>query len=103
MVDGLPLFGGAQLATLVCPLTRDGVAKLHAATMSGACLAVARRRKEARYPELVGTQGRARLVVLTGEVGGRFSKNSSVPSGPRQRDGPLGATVAEKSGSCCVD
>ena len=39
VVDGLPLFGGAQLAvdtTLVCPLTRDGAAKPRTATMSGA-------------------------------------------------------------------
>ena len=47
-----------------------------AATMSGACLEVARR-KEARYPELVGNQGRARLVVLAGEVGGRFSSETA--------------------------
>ena len=42
VVDGLPLFQGAQLAvdtTLVCPLTRE---------------CVARRRKETRCPELVG-------------------------------------------------
>ena len=39
VVDGLPLFGGTQLAvdtTLVRPLTRDGAAKPRAATMSGA-------------------------------------------------------------------
>ena len=80
VVVGLPLFGGAQLAvdtTLVCPLTRNGAAKPRAATMSGACLEVARRRKEARYPELVGNQGRARLVVLAGEVGGRFSSGTA--------------------------
>ena len=80
VVDGLALFGGAQLAvdtTLVCPLTRDGAAKPRAATMSGACPEVARRRKEARYPELVGNQGRARLVVLAGEVGGRFSSETA--------------------------
>ena len=76
VVNGLPLFGGAQLVvdtTLVGPLTREGEAKPRAATVSGACLAVARRRKETRYPELVGDQGRARLVVLAGEVGSRFS------------------------------
>ena len=80
MVDGLPLFGGGQLAvdtTLVCSVTRDGAAKPRAATMSGACLEVARRRKEARLPRTRGNQGRARLVVL----------NSSVPSGPRQHEG----------------
>ena len=38
------------------------------------CFRVARRRKETLYPELVGDGGRARLVVLAGEVGGRFSE-----------------------------
>ena len=62
LVDGLPLFGLAVDTTLACPLTRDGAAQPRAATMSGACLEVARR-TEARYPELVANQGRARLVV----------------------------------------
>ena len=39
----------------------------------GAALAAARRRKEKTYPELTGQFGRARLVVLAGEVGGRWS------------------------------
>ena len=34
----------------------------------------ARRRNQRRYPELAGEGGRARLVVLACEVGGRFSK-----------------------------
>ena len=71
MVDGLPLFQGAQLAidtTLVCFLTREGVAQPRTATMSGARLEVARRRKEARHLELADNRG-ARLVVLVGEVG----------------------------------
>ena len=80
MVDGLPLFQGAQMAidtTLVCPLTREGVAQPRTATVNGARLEVARRRKEARYPELAGDRGRARLVVLAGEVGGRFSDETA--------------------------
>ena len=80
VVDGLPLFQGAQLAidtTLVCPLTREGVAQPRTATVNGARLEVARRRKEARYPELAGDRGRARLVVLAGEVGGRFSDETA--------------------------
>ena len=36
-------------------------------------LSRARRRKEQRYPELVGPGSRARLVVLAVEVGGRWS------------------------------
>ena len=45
LVDGLPLFQGAQLAvdtTLVCPLTREGEAKPHTATTSGVRLEVAK-------------------------------------------------------------
>ena len=38
-----------------------------------AALSEARRRKQCTYPELSGTQGRARLVVLAAEVGGRWS------------------------------
>ena len=39
-------------------------------------LAAARRRRELRYPELAGDHGRARLVVLASEVGGRWSEES---------------------------
>ena len=73
VVDGLPLFRGAHLAidtTLVC-LTREGVAKPRCATENGASLVRARARKE--FLELAGAEGRARLVVFGGEVGGRFS------------------------------
>ena len=38
---------------------------------------MARRRKERLYPELVGDRGRAQLVVLAGEVGGRFSAEAA--------------------------
>ena len=41
--------------------------------MDGASLETARRRKERRYPELSSQFGRARLVVLACEVGGRWS------------------------------
>ena len=40
-------------------------------------LGAARRRKERRHPELVGSRSRARLVVLAVEVGGRFSAETS--------------------------
>ena len=74
VADGLPLFGGAQLAvdtTLVWPLHADG--SRHAADSDGAVLATARRRKERTYSELVGPESRARLVVLALETGGRWS------------------------------
>ena len=79
VADGLPLFGGAQLAidtTHVCALRRDGNPTSHAAEEDGAALRRARQRKERTYPELVGRRARARLVVLAVEVGGRWSEEA---------------------------
>ena len=76
VADGLPLFGGAQLAidtTVVSALHADGTARRRAATHDGVATAEARRRKCRTYPELAGLHGRARLVVLAVEVGGRWS------------------------------
>ena len=76
VADGLPLFGGAQLAidtTLVSTLHCDGSARRGAAHRDGAALVTARRKKERTYPELIGPHARARLVVFAGEVGGRWS------------------------------
>ena len=67
VADGLPLFGGAQLAvdtTQVSPLHADGSPHRHAADSDGSVLATARRRKERTHPELEGPESRARLVVL---------------------------------------
>ena len=77
VVDGL--FRGAQLAidtTMVSPVRSDGTASRQCATTSGAALDQARRRKERTYPELAQPHGRARLVVLGCEVGGRWSDES---------------------------
>ena len=79
VVDGLPLFGGAQLAmdtTLVCALHRDGTPVGRAAETDGVALKTARRRKERPYPELLGRRARAKLVVLAVEVGGRWSEET---------------------------
>ena len=79
VADGLPLFGGVQLAvdmTLVSPLHCDGTPHRGAAHVDGALLARARQRKETTYPELVGPRARARLVVLAGEIGGRWSEET---------------------------
>ena len=76
VVDGLPLFGGRQLAvdtTLVGALHADGTGRVGAANRDGVALVAARRRKETTYPELVGPRSRCRLVVLGGAVGGRWS------------------------------
>ena len=76
-VDGLPLFGGAQLAidtTLVSTLHENGLPRR--AAVDGAALQAARRRKERRYPELARGFGQARLVVLDMEVCGGWSKKT---------------------------
>ena len=80
VVDGLSLFRGAQLAidtTLVSPLSRNGTTRPRYATVSGAALDQARIRKERRYPEVAGDHGRACLVVLAREIGGRFSSETA--------------------------
>ena len=56
VVDGLPLFGGVQLAvdtTLVSAVQGDGVPRRGAANRDGVALASARRKKARTYPELV--------------------------------------------------
>ena len=73
-----PLHGGAQLAidtTMVSPLHRDGRARRGAVAHDGAALRQARTRRT--YPELAGEGGRARLVVLAAEVGGRWSEETA--------------------------
>ena len=62
--DGLPLFGGTQLAivtTLVSTLHCDGSARRGAAHRDGVALLTARRKKERTYPELIGPHAQARL------------------------------------------
>ena len=88
LADGLALFGGVQLAidtTLVSPLHADGTARPGAARNDGVALRVARRRKERRYPELSGHNNRCRLVVLAGEVGGRWSDETRTLEPPLLR------------------
>ena len=80
VADGLTLWRGAQLAvdtTMVSPLRRDGSPKPRAANHDGAALEVARRKKENTFPELAGEGGRARLVVLAAEVGGRWNAETA--------------------------
>ena len=75
VADGL-LLGGVQLAidtTLVSTLHCDGCPRRGAAHTDGVTLVAVRRRKERTYPEFVGPRSRARLVVLAGEVMGRWS------------------------------
>ena len=73
VVDGLPLWNGAQLAidtTMVSPVRSDGTARAATASINGKALDVARARKARRYSELSGEHGKYRLVVLGTEVGG---------------------------------
>ena len=77
VADGLPMFSlrstprwSPPCGVTVPPLPRS-------ANVDGAALQAARRRKErGAYPELAGPRGRARLVVLAGEVGGRWSEET---------------------------
>ena len=78
MANGLPLWGGAQLAvdtTLVCPIRRNGTPQPGAAITDGTQLQTARTRKEQKYHELLASR-RCRLVVLALEVGGRWSEEA---------------------------
>ena len=60
--------------TTVCALHGDGTpSHVGAADTDGAVFIRVRRRKERRYPKLVGPGSRARLIVLAVEVGGRWS------------------------------
>ena len=65
VADGLPLFGGMQLAidtTLVSAVQGDGEPTRGAADRDSVALRRARRRKEQTYPELVQPGARARLT-----------------------------------------
>ena len=77
VVDGLPLHGGAQLAvdtTLVSALHGDqGGAPLNEMAWHSWL-----KRKEQSHPEFLGARCRAWLVVLAVEVGGRFSRETSL-------------------------
>ena len=79
IANGLPLWGGAQLAvdtTLVSPLTRAGHPRMRGGQYRGTALRDARRNKERTYPELLPDR-RCRLVVFGIEVGGRWSDEAA--------------------------
>ena len=79
IADGLPLWGGAQLAvdtTLVSPLTRAGRLRMRGGQYRGTALRDARRNKERTYPEFLRDR-RCRLVVFGIEVGGRWSDRAA--------------------------
>ena len=108
IAEGLPLFGGAQLAidtTLVSAHHCDGSARRGGAAMDGAALVAARRRKETTYPELVGPRGRAKLVVLAIEVGGRWSQETAtflrlLAAAKAGTSAPFSGNALSRRGSC---
>ena len=79
IANGLPLWGGVQLAvdtTLVSPLTAAGAPRRARGCTTGAALRLARQAKERTYPELCRS-ARSRLTVLALEVGGRWSAEAA--------------------------
>ena len=80
VANGLPLYGGAQLAvdtTLVSPVRGDGRPRAGAQWRPAVAIRDAERSKTVRYHELTG-ENRCRLVVLAFEVGGRWSASAAV-------------------------
>ena len=75
VVDGLPIFSGAQSTPFWC-VRCEKKKTTRAAVEDRVRVTRARRRKEATCPELVGKRARARLVVLGVEMGGRFSEET---------------------------
>ena len=87
IANGLPLWNGSQLAidtTLVSPLTASAQPRRHQRTTTAAALRLARQAKERFYPELQGG-GRARLVVVGLEIGGRWSQEAAALIGSLAR------------------
>ena len=73
--------------TLVSPLHGDGTASRNANQVDCVALREAYRDKRRTYPELCQSDGRAKLVVIAGEVGGRWSQETKdflVVSGVRR-------------------
>ena len=95
VADGLPLFGGVQLAidtTLVSAVRQDGTPRPGATVRDGVTLREARRSKERVYPGLTGVGGRARLVGhrRRGREGvGRLKQPISCPLWPQPRRAPF--------------
>ena len=84
VAEGVSVFGGVQLAldaTLVSAHHGLGTPLRKADKIDGVALQHARKRKEHRYPELCGLNGRTRLVVIAGR-GGRtvVSRNPGIPA-----------------------
>ena len=77
VVYGADPLGRAQCCdvTLVSPISRVGQPQPRADVRDGACVRRARRRKRRVYPELL-RGGPHALVVLAGEIGGRWHRDA---------------------------
>ena len=62
---------------LLSVLKGDGTVLGRGSQLDGVALRAARRRKERTYPELVRPGQKAKLVVLAGEVAGRWSEETA--------------------------
>ena len=90
-MDGLPLFGGSQLAvnaTFVSALHANGQAPRGAAQEDGAALITARRRKERRYPGWgqVPARGWSSLAWKWRKM---VSGDTDLPQAAGTREGPF--------------
>ena len=95
VVDGLPLFGGAQLAvdsTLVSALHCDGSARRGAGDRDGVALVAARRRKERTCTELV-RRGQSRVGGCAGVRCWRAQRPARSPSLCRKDEFPVEVMV----------
>ena len=73
---GLPVFGGLPLAldaTLVSPLSAEGVPHAGCASNADACFSGAEDAKRTTYAELAGSCSRCTLLCLAASTGGRWS------------------------------
>ena len=108
VADGLPLFGGAQLAIDTTLVSFGRMARFEEEPRDGVALLKARRRKARTCPELTGQGGRARLV-LVGETGGRWSNETAsflsslahAKSSARMCLGSLASQVGFNAQLCC--
>ena len=104
VVNGLPLFGGSQIAvdtTLVSALHSDGTPLRGAATEDGVALRAAALRKMRRYAELVGPrpgQDSSSWELKSGQVG---TRDTNVPkfAGTGENEGRLQAAAAKSRAS----
>ena len=102
VVDGLPLFGGAQFAvdtTLVSAVQGDGQPQRGASDRDAVALNCARKKKETTHTELVRRDNRARLVFWPWRLeAGGLRKTRTFVQLLAQTKGEVGATFDATGG-----